>query len=100
MSGHLDADAIALAFRDQLRRMFGAHRVRSTHIVDWSREPYTAPRRPAAHASTRTFGAPAFQQSVHGRVHWASTETATAYAGHIEGAIRAGVDVAQRLSAR
>ena len=99
---HLDVDAIDVAFRDQLRRMFGtaAAQVRSTQIVDWSREPFTAPRRAAAHASTRTFGAPAFQRPVHDRVHWASTETATAYAGHIEGAVRAGFDAARRLSAK
>ncbi len=100
--GHLESDAIDVAFRDQLVRMFGATalRVRSTHVVDWSREPFTAPRRLAAQASTKTFGAAAFRQPVHDRVYWASTETATAHAGHIEGAIRAGLDVARILSSK
>jgi monoamine oxidase len=98
---HLDTPQIDVAFRRQLVRLFGvaAAQVRATHIVDWSREPYTSPSDPVAGASTRTYGAPAFQQPVHDRVHWASTETATAYAGYIEGAVRAGRDVASRLSA-
>ena len=100
--GPLDANAIDVAFRAQLVRIFGsaALQVQSTHVVDWSREVFTAPRRPAAHASPGTFGAPAFQQPLHDRVHWASTETATAYAGHIEGAIRAGLDAARALSGK
>jgi len=98
---HFDLDAIDCAFRDQLGRLFGAaaSEPRSTRVVDWSREAFTAPSRPAARTSTGTFGARAFQRPVHGRVHWASTETATAYAGHVEGAIRAGLDVASRLRA-
>jgi monoamine oxidase len=31
------------------------------------------------------------------RIHWASTETATEFAGHIEGAIRAGESAAARV---
>lgn len=97
---HLDLDQIDVAFRRQLVRLFGAAaaQVRTTHVVDWSREPHTSPSEPAVGASTRTYGAPAFQQPLHDRVHWASTETGTAYAGHIEGAVRAGLDIASRLS--
>jgi monoamine oxidase len=97
----LDLHQIDVAFRRQLVRLFGvtAAQVRATHVVDWSREPHTSPSDPAPGASSRTYGAPAFQQPVHDRVHWASTETATAYAGHIEGAVRAGLDVAARLTA-
>ncbi len=32
-----------------------------------------------------------------GRLHWASNETAPAYAGHIEGAIRAGTLAADTI---
>jgi len=34
---------------------------------------------------------------VLGRLHWASTETAPAYAGHVEGAIRAGLHAAEGI---
>lgn len=97
---HLDQDGIDGVFRQQLVRLFGvtAAQVRATHVVDWSREPHTSPSDPAAGASTRTYGAPVFQKPVHDRVYWASTETATAYAGHIEGAVRAGLGVASRLA--
>ncbi|MFF5185932.1 FAD-dependent oxidoreductase [Streptomyces sp. NPDC000345] len=37
--------------------------------------------------------------TLDGRLHWASTETATAYAGHIEGALAAGERAAQSVLA-
>ena len=91
-------DRVATLFTDQLVRLFG-HRgreVSSVHVVDWSREPCTQPRRAGARSSA-TFGAPEYQRPVHDRVHWASTETATAYAGHVEGAIRAGLAAARAV---
>lgn len=96
---HLDLDAIAPVFRDQLVRLFGPEAAASTavHVADWSRERYTAPRRPSHQASTATYGAAAFQRPVNGSVHWASTETATSYAGHLEGALRAGQAAAKRI---
>ena len=83
---------IAGAFREQLCRLFGAAASvpRSVHAVDWSGERYTSPASPSPLATTRTYGHPVFQEPVAGRVHWASTETATQYAGHVEGAVRAG----------
>ncbi|MFG3420945.1 FAD-dependent oxidoreductase [Micromonospora sp. NPDC048063] len=75
-----------------------ADHVREIHVVDWSRERFTVPRHPAYRTSTDTFGAAVFQQPVHDRVHWASTETATAYAGHIEGAVRAGLSAAKTIA--
>lgn len=95
--------AIDAAFRDQLERIFGAAagEPRTTHIADWSRERYTAPSRRHPLTSTSAFGAPAFRSPVHNRIRWASTETASAFAGHIEGAITAGREVAgQILAAR
>lgn len=96
---HCDSEELAEVFRAQLVRLFGAAAAEptATHIVDWSRERFTAPRRPSPQASTATYGAPAFQHAVHGRIHWASTETATAYAGHLEGAVRAGAAAARRI---
>jgi monoamine oxidase len=97
---HLETPGIADAFRDQLVRMFGppAARVREIHVADWSREAFTTPPHPAQPGLTSTFGAEIFQSPVHGRIHWASTETATAYSGHIEGAIRAGLSSANRIT--
>lgn len=75
------------ALRGQLARLFGprARRPRAVHTVDWSRERFTAPTGSATRRSTALFGAAAFQRPAHGRLHRASTETATAFAGHIEG---------------
>lgn len=88
---HPTASAIAATFRNQLCRIFGtpAAAARDIHIADWSRERFTTPE-PHHRGSTATFGDDVFQKPAHDRIHWASTETATAYAGHIEGALRAG----------
>lgn len=98
---HCDLEELDRVFRAQLVRLFGsaAAEPTATHIVDWSRERFTAPRRPSPQASTATYGALVFQQAVHGSIHWASTETATAYAGHIEGALHAGLAAARRIQA-
>lgn len=95
----LDAEAIGAAFRGQLTRLYGRHasRPRELHITDWSRERFTMPRLVAPRAATTTYGAAVFQDAVHDRIRWASTETATAYAGHIEGALRAGLAAARAV---
>jgi monoamine oxidase len=91
---------IATAFGHQLTRLFGpaAGDPRAMHVADWSRELYTSPRTPSPDASTATYGHPLFSRPVAGRIHWASTETATDYAGHIEGAIRAGTQAARSIT--
>ncbi|MEY3734508.1 MAG: hypothetical protein RL347_1867 [Actinomycetota bacterium] len=94
---------IADAFVRQLQHLFGGQAASPLHVYvqDWSREEYTNPARLSPRASTRNFGHPIFQQTMlDGRLSWASTETATAYAGHIEGALRAGLDAAERISRR
>ncbi|MEU0303126.1 FAD-dependent oxidoreductase [Streptomyces sp. NPDC006175] len=61
------------------------------HVRDWSREPWTAPRTVHALADYSLFGHPLYQRpTLDDRLHWASTETATEYAGHVEGALRSG----------
>ena len=93
--------AIAEVFIRQLQGLFdpGAATPLQVHVCDWSREPYTSPAGPSPRATTRNFGHPIFQRSaLDGRVSWAATETATEYAGHIEGAIRAGLHAASRIS--
>jgi len=84
---------IAAAFVEQLTRLFGpqAASPRQVHVVDWSRERWTSPASPSPRASTTTYSHPQLQEPLLGRLHWASTETAPAYAGHVEGAIRAGI---------
>ncbi|MDP9385730.1 MAG: FAD-dependent oxidoreductase [Actinomycetota bacterium] len=96
-----DPHDVTAAFRKDLTRLFGpeAAHPRAIHALDWSRERWTSPIRPASHASTRTYGSPAFRTPTYGRVHWASTETAAAHAGHLEGAVRAGRDAARRVIA-
>ena len=101
MFGDQSLEQIGSAFGDQLSRLFGAGAPlpRRIHVLDWSREPYTSPRAPSPHATTRTYGHPVFQATVAGRVRWASTETSTEYAGHIEGALRAGASAAAATKA-
>lgn len=77
----------------QLARLFGprAGEPRQLVIQDWSQEPWTAPAggdRPGA--AYQLFGHPLYGEPVlAGRLHWASTETATVSPGHIEGALAA-----------
>jgi monoamine oxidase len=80
----------------QLGRIFGprAAKPRETFAVNWSAERYTSPRTPHPHATMAMFGHPAFQPAPGDRLLWASTETARVGAGHVEGAIRAGLAAA------
>ncbi|MDA8207672.1 MAG: FAD-dependent oxidoreductase [Actinomycetota bacterium] len=88
---------IGEAFLDQLVRLFGrdAANPETLHVADWSRERQTTPKTPSPMASTETYGHPLFQLPFLERLHWASTETAPAFAGHIEGALEAGMRAAR-----
>lgn len=91
-----DAGAVLVT---QLERLFGpaaAHPL-EVHTQDWSRERYTVPADPIPGASPVTYGAAELQELVGGRILLAPTETATAFAGHLEGAARAGTAAARRL---
>lgn len=92
---------IVSAFGEQLCRLFGAGAPvpRQIYILDWSRERYTSPRAPSPYATTRTYGHEVFQKPIAGRVHWGSSETSAQYAGHIEGALRAGASAAAATTA-
>ncbi|MFD8533974.1 FAD-dependent oxidoreductase [Streptosporangium canum] len=49
---------------------------------------------------TALFGHPLYQRpALAGRLHWASAETATSHAGHVEGALLAGEQVARAVLA-
>ena len=82
------------------RRCSGSPRRRPSRVVavDWSLDPDTVPASPHPDRSTAHYGAAAYQEPVGGRLHWASTETATEYAGHVEGAIRAGLRAADAVA--
>ncbi|WP_052207071.1 flavin monoamine oxidase family protein [Sinomonas humi] len=94
------SDDLETAFRSQLTRLFGPQAGKPVSVLtaDWSRDERTSPAAPSPYASTATYGHPVFQNGfAGGRVQWASTETATDYAGHIEGAIRAGSRAAKDI---
>ncbi|WP_442927879.1 FAD-dependent oxidoreductase [Microbacterium sp. MMO-113] len=63
--------------------------------MDWRDEEFTSPRQPPFSAPSANFGYDCYQGPTFGRVHWASTETSTEFAGHVEGAIRAGARAAR-----
>lgn len=83
----------------QLVDIYGSVAARPTLVTstNWADECYTSPRTQVT-SSTSTYGHPVFTNVVPGsRIHWASTETADAFGGHIEGAIRAGIRAARAI---
>ncbi|MFC8511810.1 flavin monoamine oxidase family protein [Streptomyces sp. NPDC057257] len=94
--GFAPAQAVGPGFEQavtaQLAQLFGsaAAEPKALLVQDWSGEPWTAP--PGVHhlADYSLFGHRLYQRpALGGRLHWASTETADEYAGHIEGALAA-----------
>ncbi len=76
--------------REQLTRMFGSPAAAPIELLiqDWSQEQWTAAPSKAASPEYGLLGHPYYQQpTLDGRLHWSSTETARAFAGHIEGAL-------------
>lgn len=86
----------------QLTELFGpaAATPEVLHVQDWSAEQWTSPSTVQHLTDYSLFGHPRYQRPVlDGRLHWASTETATQHAGHIEGALAAGERAAQAVLA-
>lgn len=85
-----------VVFVEQLQRLFGPEAANplQVHVQDWSRGEYTTPAHASRTASPATYGVADFHVPVGGRVLLASTDTAPAYAGHLEGAVRAGMAAA------
>lgn len=80
------------AFVAQLTTLFGPKAAEATQVlvVDWRRAPFTAPTRLGQTNRYDLYGSPHLTTpSWAGRLHWASTETATIAPGHIEGALAA-----------
>jgi monoamine oxidase len=99
--GMTDAE-VRGAFVGQLRHVFGPQAADPLDVAwcDWGTEHATAPPSTSGSAPTTAgFGHSVFAEPTGGRLHWASTETAAVSAGHIEGAIRAGLRVADRVTA-
>ncbi len=94
-----DRDAIEA----QLDLLFGpgAPTPNEVFITDWRRDPDTAPQGVDPSTAYQLFGHPAYQEpAFDGRLHWASTETATVSPGHIEGAMASGERAASAVLAR
>ena len=88
-------DVFARAFGDQARRPM--------HYVeqDWSTEEWTrgCPVGIVGPGALSACGIGALRAPV-GRIHWAGTETATVWAGYMEGAIESATRVAKELAVR
>ncbi|RXS88441.1 FAD-dependent oxidoreductase [Streptomyces sp. TM32] len=86
----------------QLAQLFGpaAATPDALHLRNWSAERWTSPSTVQHLADYSLFGHPLYQRpALDGRLHWASTETATDHAGHIEGALAAGERAARAVLA-
>ncbi|MEM7287315.1 MAG: FAD-dependent oxidoreductase [Actinomycetota bacterium] len=84
----------------QLADLFGPGAASPLDIVvkDWRSDPDTSPPGVDALQEYRTYGHPLFQEAaLDGRLHWASTETATTAPGHIEGALAAAERAASAI---
>lgn len=88
----------------QLSRMFGPRAASPLHYLelDWTGEAHTSTPRDAAPLSEHpAYGHAAFgRPALHGRVHWAGSETAPAEGGYLEGAVWSGDNAAQAVLAR
>ncbi len=76
----------------QLVEIFGRRAAEPAElwIHDWRNELYTSPPGVESLADYQVYGHPSFAAAAwDGRLHWASTETATESPGHIEGALAA-----------
>jgi monoamine oxidase len=84
-------EALARLFGPRARDTIGYHDM-SWAAEEWTRGCYAGNFVPGGWTE---FG-PALREPV-GRIHWASTELATAYAGYMEGAIRSGERAADEV---
>lgn len=84
----------------QLVSMFGsdAGEPLSVHILDWRAERFTSTRDVWRGNAYHLYGHEQFRRpSLSGRVHWASTETATTNPGHIDGALSSAKRVVELI---
>lgn len=91
------------AILDQCVALFGADAPAPTEVVirDWRTEAFTSPPGVERLQAHERFGHPLYSEAfLNGRVHWASTETASAFAGHIEGALVAAERAVRAIVSR
>lgn len=84
----------------QLEQLFGASAgtPEALYVQNWSAERWTSPSAVQSLTDYALFGHALYQQPMlDGRLHWASTETATEFAGHIEGALASGQRAARAV---
>ncbi|MFI0088420.1 flavin monoamine oxidase family protein [Streptomyces bobili] len=92
--------SLRTAVTGQLTKLFGPQGAQplALHVQDWSAEQWTSPTQVAQLTDYSRFGHRLYQRpALDGRLHWASTETALAYAGHIEGALAGGERAAHAI---
>ncbi|MEL6984923.1 MAG: FAD-dependent oxidoreductase, partial [Actinomycetota bacterium] len=90
------------AIEHQLAALFGPDAPAPTDVVihDWRAEADTTPIGTDGSTAYQLFGHPLYQTPTFGgRLHWASTETATVSPGHIEGAMASGERAAAAIVA-
>ncbi|MFJ5262618.1 flavin monoamine oxidase family protein [Streptomyces sp. NPDC088387] len=102
--GFAPAGAVRAGFGEavttQLAQLFGpaAATPVTLHVQNWSEEVWTSPSSVQQLTDHSLFGHPRYQRpALDGRLHWASTETATDHAGHVEGALGAGARAARSI---
>lgn len=86
--------------RNQLGALFGSEGESAIEVLiqDWRTETHTSHAATLGLQNYDTYGHPKFQQpAMHGRLHWASTETSPIASGHIEGALIAGTRAAEAI---
>jgi len=84
----------------QLATLFGSEAAEPEELFvhDWRRERHTSPPDVEGLSSFHAFGHPAYARPIwDGRLHWAGTETAREYAGHVEGALSSGARAASAV---
>lgn len=89
------------AILDQLRALFGstAPEPVTLTIHDWRAERFTSPPGVERLQAYELFGDPLYAKpEMDGHVHWASTETAPAFPGHIEGALLAAARAVEAIA--
>lgn len=97
-----DPTVTTTAVVEQLVALFGpeAAALDELHIRDWRDERHTSPTGVEQLTAYENFGDPRFgRAAADGCLHWASTETAAEFPGHIEGALVAADRTARTISA-
>ena len=99
----VEYESLVAAPGEELARLYGELGLEYGKIDyvehDWTREQWTGGGPVANYAPGTMVRFGKEIRKPHGRVHWAGTETSTAYFGLMEGAIRSGHRVAAEISA-